>query len=182
MRPWSVLILSLGYGRDSLRTQLKSYVAALGFDARVYSEPGYPVDPSAFSHANCVEAIDQSDFVIAIIDCDEGGEFQTDEVPPAMAAELKANNIIPAISEALPPTILEVEVMVARWKKKTPFIFMPESVQGTLRDTIQSLRANTLILKERRHPVGSTAQQLITTAREPMCFSSQMTRGTPSWR
>ena len=150
-RPWSVLILALGHGREHLHDIAKDACVELGFETNIYSQPGYPVDPKLFSHANCVKVIEQHDIVIAFVDLGEGGTFQVKKAPPAMVKELRRLRVLPPQkSTALIPTILEVEIMAARARGKTTLLFMPKSVERTVYDTKKKIRNGVLRVKRRR--------------------------------
>ena len=130
LRSWRVLLLSAGYGNETLRDEAYSTISDLGFEVSVYDRPGYPVDSSVHSHAACIEAIDQHDIVVALIDEKDGGTFQVDEIPELMRARLVELGVIANRYDFAPvPSILQVEILTARATGKPVICMVPESVR-----------------------------------------------------
>src|SRR5258708_39606411 len=114
LRPWRVLLLPAGYGNETLRDEALTFIRSLGFEASVYDRPGYPVDSSVHSHSACIEAIEQHDIVVAIVDEKQGGQFQVDEIPAGLRSRLVQLGVIAASYESRPvPSILQAEVLTA---------------------------------------------------------------------
>ena len=148
MNKWKVLILCTGYTNTLLRSVIKDELENLGFEATVYDFPGYPVDPSIHSHADCVTAINQHDIVLAFADETEGGEFQIAQAPPEMIDKLRRDGILPlAGSTYSTPTIFQVEVLVAKALRKPTLVFIPKNVQAQVEQELKLLRERSLHLK-----------------------------------
>jgi hypothetical protein len=125
-------------------------VRELGFDAHVYDDAGYPVDPSVHSHAACVKAVAFHDIILAFADDKQGGEFQMDLIPPNMADELRAKGILPVRSlPGVNPTVFQVEVLTARGLGKPTIVFIPKNVEAQVEQTVKLLREGGLTLRPR---------------------------------
>jgi len=139
-KPWRVLLLSAGYGNETLRDEAYSTIRAIGFEVSVYDRPGYPVDSSVHSHAACIEAIDQHDIVVALIDEKEGGTFQVNEIPEDMRARLVSLKILADNYDSAPvPSILQVEVLTARAAGKPLICLVPDAVREICHTILEQL-------------------------------------------
>jgi hypothetical protein len=161
LRPWRVLLLSAGYGNETLRDEAFSTINDLGFEISVYDRPGYPVDPSTHSHAACIEAIDQHDIVVALIDEKEGGTFQVDEIPKAMRTRLAALGVIADRYDSAPlPSILQVEVLTARATGRPVICLVPDSVREICHTVLEQL-PNLIGSMTARRPGAVDARALV---------------------
>lgn len=140
LKPWRVLLLSAGYGNETLRDVALTSIRGLGFEASVYDRPGYPVDSSVHSHAACIEAIEQHDIVVAIVDEKEGGQFQIDELPAGLRSRLVELGVIDASYEARPiPSILQAEILTAQRTGKPVIVLVPEATRDVCHTILQQL-------------------------------------------
>jgi hypothetical protein len=131
---WRVLLLCAGRGTRELRPQLIEYLETLGFDANVYSEAGYPADPTLDNVSACVEAVNQHDVVMAVIDSEEGAEVDPDALDPKVREVLLGKGLLPAPGSSVPPpTITQLEVGVAQALGKPTFILMSEKASEARR-------------------------------------------------
>lgn len=130
--PWRVLILSAGLGNETLRDEVHKIVSDLGFDVSAFDRGDYPIYSLSHSHASCIEALDQHDILLALIDEKEGGQFQVDKIPQRLRAELVQLGVIAEQYKVGTPTpsILQVEVLTARAKQKPVICLVPESTKN----------------------------------------------------
>lgn len=142
---WSVLILCAGRSTELIRPELRKHLEAVGFEAHVYDSPGYPADPSLDNVSACVAAIDQHDFVLAVIDEEEGSEVDPADLDPKTREDLQDNDLIPPVGSDLPPpTIVQLEVGVAIASGKPTLVLLTESARGSAREVTEMLTAGDL--------------------------------------
>ena len=162
---WRVLIVSTGYGRETLRGVVEDHVASLGFEPLVYDSPGYPADPSLHSHIGCVRAIHQADIVIALVDENLGGEFQLQEAPTDTRAALVRAGIFKDSDVAgHGVSITQVEVLVARSLEKPTLVFVPKEIEAASQTLLALLKDGSIKLQAKAY-VTSSAEDLISERR-----------------
>ena len=108
---WRVLLLCAGRSTRELRPQLIAHLESLGLDANVYSQEGYPADPSVDNVSACVEAIGQHDVVIAVIDEEEGSEVAPERLDPGVRNYLLEEGLLPATGSVLIFTVRSPEAV-----------------------------------------------------------------------
>jgi hypothetical protein len=130
VRPWSVLLLSAGYGNETQRDLVNKAIGEFGFKVAVYDRPGYPVGSQSHSHEVCIEAIDQADIVVALVDEKEGGELQVDSLSPGLISKLEDLGVLQREYSYHPtPSILQAEILVAKAKHKPVICLVPNEVR-----------------------------------------------------
>lgn len=157
---WSVVVLSVGFGRETLRALVKSSLEELGFVANAYDTPGYPVDPTVHSHEACLRAIHAHDIVIVLADQGGGGPFQIAACTPAELRWLREQGIIPSSgSDASIPTVFQVEVLTARALGKPTLVFIPKTIEAAIQELIRLVRAGDIRITRRATAPGPSSKR-----------------------
>lgn len=160
-RTWRVLVLCAGRSTGVLRPELIRHLENLGFEANVYSEPGYFADPSLDNVSACVEAIDQHDIVLAVIDTEEGSEVDPATLDDGVRRYLLEHELLPASdSRVPPPTIVQLEVGVARAQGKPTLVLISEEAR-TARRTVEERLKRGEVQPQSRNPEARPAIELI---------------------
>jgi hypothetical protein len=101
-------------------------------------EAEYPVRYTEHTHVVCVKAIPDCDIAIALLDETVGSVFDPGEFEATLKEELVNRGILFATSEeSTPPTILQVEVLLAKSLGKPTIVLTPRSF-----DTVASATIN----------------------------------------
>lgn len=157
--PWRVLVLCAGRSTELVRPELVGELKRLGFDANVYDNPGYPADPSLDNVSACVEAIDQHDIVVALIDEEEGSEIEAERLDPGIREYLLEQGLLPeAGSGEQSPTILQLEIGVARTRGKPTLVLVSKEARDSQREVREMLEAGELELRAKRRGVPDAAE------------------------
>ena len=159
---WTVLILCVGRTTDVVRPELTNYLSELGFEAHVYDSMGYPADPSLDTVSACVEAIDQHDIVLALIDEEEGTEVNPKNLDPAIREYLVTNGLLPGPGSALPPpTVFQLEVLTAKARGKPTLALMTTAARDLHRQVIKMLSDGDIVVtrKEAERSSGGGSDQ-----------------------
>ena len=160
-RPWRVLVLCAGRSTSVLRPELIRHLEDLDFEANVYSEPGYLADPSLDNVSACVEAIDQHDIVLAVIDTEEGSEVDPGPLDAGVRRYLLEHELLPAPGSAAPsPTIVQLEVGVARAQGKPTLVLISEEARRARR-TVEEMLKKGEVQPQPRGPGARPATELI---------------------
>jgi len=159
---WRVLLLSVGRSTENVRSELVSHLHGLGFQATSYDNTGYPADPGRDTVAACIEAIDQHDIVLAVLDEQEGSEVRPDRIDPKIREYLEREELLPAPGSGLAiPTIVQLEVLTALKRGKPTLRLISKSASDGAGALMNMLQAGELELMPRSSSPAAPAQELI---------------------
>ena len=72
---WSISIISTDYDLNDIRCEVANQLCESGFKVLAFETPDFPVEPFVHSHDACLNALDEADIVVLIIDKRYGGLY-----------------------------------------------------------------------------------------------------------
>jgi hypothetical protein len=158
---WRVLVLCVGRSTEAIRPELIRHLRALGFVANTYDNVGYPADPARDTVAACIEAIDQHDIVLAVLDEQEGSEVQQENIEAGVRDYLQQEGLLPTSGSSVPaPTVVQLEVLTAIARGKPTLPLIDARARDAVQEILNLLRTGALQVTPKASGVPS-AEDLI---------------------
>lgn len=158
---WRVLVLCVGRSTEMIRPELIRHLQALGFAANTYDNAGYPADPARDTVAACIEAIDQHDIVLAVLDEQEGSEVRQENIEAGVRDYLRREGLLPASGSGVPPpTVVQLEILTAIARGKPTLPLINTRARDAVQEVLSLLRAGALEVIPKT-PGVSSAEDLI---------------------